>query len=1629
MNLINKRNLLLALVFGVIGFLIIYLELFFVIPGTSIITDPRELFVIIGSALTGPIGGAIVGALSSIYDPTPDIRIYVMIQHIIGGFLFGLLYKKLVYEKAAMPFFIVRWIFLVFCYYFIFYIPAFAVTFLIDKEIFKILVHADSSFFDSLIFLYKSLLPEFIFTTAFTALIFIALPQRYRKPLWGKVIIDTKINSVVSFFKKDILDSSSFKNILPIRLIIWFLLLAIIPILFLGISIRKDVLESVLQHEASFRFSMANNYKQKFFEMPRKDLIKSIKETIKDIDGELFIMGTNGTYALVTDSVKDGKSVSLDYSPDIIEGISNMKNGRIIDYQNYISFGFATYHGKMHDLIIVSVSNPHTIREISLRLEKDVLYKLIIGLVIISFALIIIVWILIKVPLTKFKTVITQFSSGNHDLRIPTEEMNDEIKNLADSFNEMANNLINTNSSLEKEIMEHKEVENKLRESEERWKFALEGAGDGVWDWNAETNKVFFSPRWKSMLGYNDDEISDSLDEWSSRIHPDDNEKCFNDLQKYFDGVTTHYVNEHRMLCKDGSYKWILDRGKVVKKKSDGKPLRVIGTHTDIDAQKKIIDELEKKNVFIQEILDNLPIGLAVNKIDSGQADYVNKKFIEIYGWSFSNVRDVSRFFELVYPDPEYRLEIQTRVMNDIASGDPERMKWDNIKITTETGKEKYVYAANIPIPEQNIMVSTVQDVTEQYIAQQKVMMHNKNLTTLLATSSLLASTLDLNVVLQNIIDSILNLIDLDSGAIYLINESELYLATTSPPLPPDIPEVFRHASLKNHLIISRCINERRPVNIYDIEAEALTPEEKLVVDTKNFKSMVYLPLISKEEVHAVLIVGTSGRKKYLSEIDIEMCKTFSNISALAISNAKLYHKSLGDIEKLEIEMLERIKIENALAASEAKFSKAFKINPDIIIITGFEDGVFIEINDGFTKETGYSYEEIIGKSSNEINIWKNSNDRKFFIESLMSKGYIDNFESEYVIKDGSLRTGLMSATTIELGGKKCILSITRNITERKKAEEELRENQRKLAETNQLLKNILDTVPSRIFWKDRNSILLGCNQSFAKDSGKDKPEDIIGLSDYEMGWKDQADLYRADDKNVMDSGIAKLNFEEPQTTPDGSLIWLKTNKVPLRGIDGNIIGVLGTYEDITAKKLSEQALKESEERYKSLFNNNHSVMLLINPVNGQIVDANPAACNYYGWSRIEMLKKNISEINTLSPAEIKIEMENSQNEKRNRFFFKHRLANNEIRDVEVFSGAVTINSEAFLYSIVHDITEQKIAEKALLESEEKYRFMFARNPQPMWIYDLETLNIMEVNDAAIDHYGYSREEFLKMTLKDIRPVEDIPALIKDVELTLKDFNPTGEWRHIKKDGSVIDVEISSHSVLFNGRPARHVLIKDITERKLFIKQITDSLKEKEVLLKEVHHRVKNNFQVIISLLSLQSELINDPQILSYFSDSRNRIKSMALIHELLYRQTNFDSIDVRHYVDNLVDYLKRSYSESNVNIKILSDVDEINIDIDTIIPCGLIINELISNSMKHAFPDGKQGEIHISFKRRPDNFFCLTVKDNGIGISKEINIENLKSLGMMLVNTLTKQLAGNLNIKSSQLGTEFEIKFPATTA
>ena len=201
------------------------------------------------------------------------------------------------------------------------------------------------------------------------------------------------------------------------------------------------------------------------------------------------------------------------------------------------------------------------------------------------------------------------------------------------------------------------------------------------------------------------------------------------------------------------------------------------------------------------------------------------------------------------------------------------------------------------------------------------------------------------------------------------------------------------------------------------------------------------------------------------------------------------------------------------------------------------------------------------------------------------------------------------------------------------------------------------------------------------------------------------------------------------------------------------------------------------------------------------------------------------------------------------------------------------------------------------------------------------------------------------------------------------------------------------------------------------------SLREKEVLLQEINHRVKNNLQVISSLLALESRHLNNEQANESFTRSRARIKSMALIHEKLYQSKDLSKIDFRHYIRDLADSLFRTYEVDPGTITLKMEVEDVSVPLDAAIPCGLIINELVSNSLKHAFSDGERGEISIGLSAEPDDGYVLTVSDTGRGFSEGPDYSNGKDgFGRLLVSSLVDQLGATAEV-SWENGTRFEMK------
>ncbi len=206
-------------------------------------------------------------------------------------------------------------------------------------------------------------------------------------------------------------------------------------------------------------------------------------------------------------------------------------------------------------------------------------------------------------------------------------------------------------------------------------------------------------------------------------------------------------------------------------------------------------------------------------------------------------------------------------------------------------------------------------------------------------------------------------------------------------------------------------------------------------------------------------------------------------------------------------------------------------------------------------------------------------------------------------------------------------------------------------------------------------------------------------------------------------------------------------------------------------------------------------------------------------------------------------------------------------------------------------------------------------------------------------------------------------------------------------------------------------------------KMLTDSLTEKVVLLKEIHHRVKNNMQIISSLLSLQTRQVTDPVIVEMFQNSRNRIRAMASIHERLYQSDDLAKVDFAQYLKGLADYLFQSYKISPQDIRFHSEVEDVSLDLDHAIPCGLMINELISNSLKYAYPSGRKGEIRVRLTQS-EKGYTLEVADDGIGFPAEVDFRSSESLGLQLINTLVSQLHGSIEMQN-RLGTQFTIEFP----
>lgn len=353
---------------------------------------------------------------------------------------------------------------------------------------------------------------------------------------------------------------------------------------------------------------------------------------------------------------------------------------------------------------------------------------------------------------------------------------------------------------------------------------------------------------------------------------------------------------------------------------------------------------------------------------------------------------------------------------------------------------------------------------------------------------------------------------------------------------------------------------------------------------------------------------------------------------------------------------------------------------------------------------------------------------------------------------------------------------------------------------------------------------------------------------------------------------------------------------------------------------------------------------------------------------------------------------------------------------------------------IAHDITEKKYAEEKLKEQTAKINSIF-ESASNMLIFSFDNdFKIRSFNKnfakSLLLRHGIAVETGMVLNYKDI---SELSEKISTVD---KAINNAFSGNHGQIVFSVVDLndrkewyEVIFNPVYFESGKVSEIscLAFEITARKETEDKLRDTVKEKEILLKEVHHRVKNNLQVISSILSLQASYVNDIKTLEILKESQDRIKTMSFVHESLYQDSDFSSIKLGDYVSTLAQNLIYSYKSDDFIVRLNTQFDEIYLDLYQAIPCGLIINELVSNALKHAFKKNKEGKLEIKIYKKENTIF-LNICDNGVGMPDEINIEDTETLGFQLVHALVDQLDGIIVVNNKN-GTEYLIKFEQVKA
>ncbi|MBN1534135.1 MAG: PAS domain S-box protein [Spirochaetes bacterium] len=617
-------------------------------------------------------------------------------------------------------------------------------------------------------------------------------------------------------------------------------------------------------------------------------------------------------------------------------------------------------------------------------------------------------------------------------------------------------------------------------------------------------------------------------------------------------------------------------------------------------------------------------------------------------------------------------------------------------------------------------------------------------------------------------------------------------------------------------------------------------------------------------------------------------------------------------------------------------------------------------------------------------------------------------------------------------------LETIRDITERRRWVERIRESEERLKDivehsTSVFFSHSIDG--SMTYVSPNAHIYLECPQEEVmghwSDFISDNPANRIGIERTQR---------------AIETGQTQEPYELEIITRKGRRRWAEVRESPVVR-DGRTVAIVGSLNDITERKAMEQALRESEKRYR-LIADNTADNIWIMGMDYRFTFVSPSIVRVRGYTVEEAMAQTIDQVLTPESLEIalkllqeEMELERAGTADRNRTrILVFEEYHKEGHTVWVENSLSFFRDESGvpvgILGISRDITERKVMEQALRESEKRYRLIADNTADIIWVMGMD-FKMTFISPSVLHVRGYTVEEAMAQTIDQVLTPESLElamkALQEEMELERTGTADRNRTRTLvleeyHKEGRTVWLENSLSFMRDENGEIVEILgvCRDVSARKTAEEQIKSLLKEKELLLREVHHRIKNNMLTISSLLELQMGSVEDGTASAVLRDARGRIQSMMVIYDMLYRSSDFRKISMKQYLSDLMEDIAATYTVDHQRIRIRREIADASLDTRISFPLGIIVNELVSNALKYAFPGDRPGRITVRFQLPGEGRAVLTVEDNGIGLPASLDLQNPGGFGLSLVQILVQQVHGTMSIERRK-GSAFIIEFPVT--